>query len=44
MNGKSYDNIGVYLEHKNKHFKIYLKGYESNFNDYRDEDEEEKRK
>ena len=32
------------MEYKNKHFKIFEKEYESKFNDYRDEDIEEKEK
>ena len=32
------------MEYKNKHFKIFEKEYESQFNDYRDEDVEEKEK
>ena len=32
------------LEYKNKHFKIFEKEYENQFNDYRDEDVEEKEK
>ena len=30
------------MEYKNKHFKIFEKEYENQFNDYRDENEEEK--
>ena len=32
------------MEYKNKHFKIFEKGYENQFNDYRDENLEEKEK
>ena len=32
------------MEYKNKHFKIFEKEYEDQFDDYRDEDEEEKEK
>ena len=32
------------MEYKKEHFKIFEKEYESQFNDCRDEDEEEKEK
>ena len=40
--GNVYEVIEAYMEHKNKHFKIFEKEYESNFSDYRDENVEEK--
>ena len=39
-----YDTIEAYMEYKNKHFKVFEKEYENQFNDYRDEDVEEKQK
>ena len=42
MNGNFYDLIEAYLNYKNKHFKIFQKEYENQFNDYRDENVEEK--
>ena len=42
VKGTVYDTIEAYMEHKNKHFKIFEKEYEDQFNDYRDEDIEEK--
>ena len=44
VKGTVYDTIEAYMEHKNKHFKIFEKEYENQFNDYRDENEEEKQK
>ena len=44
MKGTVYDTIEAYMEYKNKHFKIFEKEYEDQFNDYRDEDIEEKEK
>ena len=44
VKGTVYDTIEAYMEHKNKHFKIFEKEYEDQFNDYRDEDIEEKEK
>ena len=44
VKGNIYDIIEAYLNYKNKHFKIYEKEYENQFNDYRDEDEEGKEK
>ena len=32
------------MNYKNKHLKIYEKEYENQYNDYRDEDVEEKEK
>ena len=37
-----YDIIEAYFEYKNEYLDIFEKEYESKFNDYRDEDEEEK--
>ena len=44
VKGTVYDTIEAYMEYKNKHFKIFEKEYESQFNDYRDENVEEKEK
>ena len=44
VKGTVYDTIEAYMEYKNKHFKIFEKEYGSQFNDYRDENEEEKEK
>ena len=44
VKGTVYDTIEAYLEYKKKHFKIFEKEYENQFNDYRDEDVEEKEK
>ena len=44
VKGTVYDTIEAYMEYKNKHFKIFEKEYENQFDDYRDEDEEEKEK
>ena len=42
VKGTLYDTIEVYMEYKNNHFKIFEKEYESQFDDYRDENVEEK--
>ena len=34
----------AYMNYKNKHLKLFEKGYENQFNDYRDENVEEKQK
>ena len=44
VRGTVYDTIEAYVEYKNKHFKIFEKEYESQFNDYRHENVEEKEK
>ena len=44
MKGNVFDIIEAYLNYKNKHFKNYEKDYEKKFNDYKDEDVEEKEK
>ena len=44
VKGTVYDTIEAYMEYKNKYFKIFEKEYESQFNDYRDEDVDEKEK
>ena len=44
VKGMFYDNIEAYLNYKNKQLKIFEKEYENQFNDYRDEDVEEKEK
>ena len=41
--GIVYDIVEAHLDYKNKHLEIIKKEYESNFNDYRDIDEEEKK-
>ena len=43
VQGNIYDIIEAYLSYKNKHFKIYEKEYENQYNDYRDEDVEERK-
>ena len=42
VEGNVYDKIEDYMNFKNEHYKIFEKGYESNFSDYRDEKIEEK--
>ena len=44
VKGNIYDIIEEYLKYKKKYYNIYEKEYESQFNDYRDEDEDEKEK
>ena len=44
VKGNDYDIIEAYMENKNKHFKIFETEYEDHFNDYRDENVEEKEK
>ena len=44
VKGTVYDTIEAYMEYKNKHYKIFQKEYESQFEDYRLEDIEEKEK
>ena len=44
VKGNVYDIIEAYMEYKNQHFKIFEKEYENQFNDYRDENIEEKGK
>ena len=44
VKGNIYYIIETYENYKIKHFKILEKDYENHFNDYRDEDEEEKEK
>ena len=41
VKGKVYDINEAYMNYKNEHLKIIKAEYESNFNDYRDIDEEE---
>ena len=43
VKGNINDKIEVYLEYKNKHFKIFEKEYENQFKDYRHQDEVEKK-
>ena len=43
VKGTVYDTIEAYMEYKNKHFKIFEKEYEDQFDDYRDENVEEKK-
>ena len=42
--GNTYEIIEAYMKYKNEHFKIFEKEYEDRFNDYRDENIEEKEK
>ena len=42
VKGNVYDIVEAYMNYKNKHFKIFEKEYESNFDHYRDENLEEK--
>ena len=44
VKGNNYDITEAYPNFKNKHLKFYEKEYENQFNDYRDEDVEEKQK
>ena len=44
VRGTVYDTIEAYMEYKNKYFKIFEKEYEDQFDDYRDENVEEKEK
>ena len=44
VKGNDYDIIEAYMEYKNKHFKVFEKEYEDQFNDYRDENVEDKEK
>ena len=44
VKGTVYNTIEAYMEHKNKYFKNIEKEYENQFNDYRDENLEEKGK
>ena len=44
VKGNNYDIIEPYPNCKNKHFKIFKKEYENQFNDYGDEGVEEKEK
>ena len=44
VKGTVYDTIEAYVEYKSKHFKIFEKEYEDRFDDYRDENVEEKEK
>ena len=44
VKGNDYDNIEAHMEYKNKHFKIFEKEYEDQFNDYRDKNVEDKEK
>ena len=44
VKGTVYDTIEKYMEYKNKHFKIFEKEYEDQFDEYRDEDIEGKEK
>ena len=43
LKGNDYDIIEAYMKYKNKHFKIFEKEYENQFNDYRHENIEERR-
>ena len=44
VKGSVYDKIEAYMKYKNEHYKIFEKDYENQFNDYRDENIEEKEK
>ena len=44
VKGTVYDTIEAYMEYKNKHFEIFEKEYEDQFDDYRDENVEENEK
>ena len=44
LKGNVYDIIEAYMKYKNDHLKIIKEEYESQFNDYRDINEEEKEK
>ena len=44
VKGSVYDIIEAYMEYENKHFKVFEKEYENQFNDYRHENFEEKEK
>ena len=44
VKGNIYDIIEEYLKYKKKYYDIYEKEYENQFNDYRDEDLDEKEK
>ena len=44
VKGTVYDTIEAYMEYKNKHFEIFEKEYENQFNDYRLANENEKQK
>ena len=44
VKGTVFDTIEAYMEYKNKYFKIFEKEYEDQFDDYRDENFEEKEK
>ena len=44
VKGTVYNTIEAYMEYKNKNFKIFEKEYEDQFDDYRDEDIDEKEK
>ena len=44
VKGNVYDIIEAYMEYKNKHFKIFEKEYENQFNDYRDGNIDDKEK
>ena len=44
VKGNVYDTVEAYMEYKNKHFKVFEKEYEDQFDDYRDENVDEKEK
>ena len=44
VKGSVYNIIEAYMEYKKKHFKVFEKEYESQYNDYRNEKVEEKEK
>ena len=42
VRGNIHNKVEAYMNYKKEHFKIFEKEYESQFNDFRDENEEEK--
>ena len=44
VKGSIYDIIEEYLKYKKKHYEMFEKEYENNFDDYRNEDADEKEK
>ena len=44
VEGNTYEKIEAYMNYKNEHLKFFEKEYESQFDDYRDENVEEKEK
>ena len=44
VKGTVYDTSGAHMEYKNKHFKIFEREYEDQFDDYGNENVEEEEK